>query len=281
MIFAINSATLVTDAMAGHVVVTGSHGSIYPAYLLARRHLRGAILHDAGPSRDNSGSECLRYLEGLGVAAAVIDYLSARIGDGPDMLERGIVSGVNAVAAALGCAPGQACGDAAECMTRGTVSDVDPPPYEEARWLLENGPVPVWGLDSISLVKPTDAGAVVISGSHGALIGPPRSAVTIDVAAAVFHDAGIGRDNAGISRLPALDQLGIGGVAVAASSARIGHAQSLWQTGLVSAINRKAAGWGAKTGMSVQEFARLAVKACQSAVQNATAGNPDESEGSF
>ena len=44
--------------------------------------------------------------------------------------------------------------------------------------------------------------------------------------AAVYNDADFGVDDAGISRLPALDARGIAGACVSAWSARIGDGQS-------------------------------------------------------
>ena len=44
------------------------------------------------------------------MAMAAVDAASARIGEGEDLMRRGIVSRVNALAAACGVAPGQTCG---------------------------------------------------------------------------------------------------------------------------------------------------------------------------
>ena len=84
--------------------------------------------------------------------------------------------------------------------------------------------------------------------------GRPETAIGVPALAAVYNDAGIGIDRAGISRLPALDARGIAAATVAAASARIGDARSAWVTGRLSAVNRLAAEAGAATGMSVPEF---------------------------
>ncbi len=258
MLRVLNSATLANEDVAGAVVIAGSYAGSYPAYLLAGLKARGIILHDAGFGRDRAGVAGLDDLEAWGVPGVAIDYRSARIGDGADMASRGMVSTVNPAAAALGCRIGQSCAQAAAHLEIGPPIDCMPPPYHECRTLLRDGETPVLGLDSISLVRPTDIGAVVISGSHGGLIGAPRTAVKVDVAAAVFHDAGIGCDEAGISRLPALNALGIAGAAVEGQSARIGDANSIWKYGRISAINVLSTAWGAQIGMSVQDFATLA-----------------------
>jgi hypothetical protein len=125
----------------------------------------------------------------------------------------------------------------------------------EARVLLRPGAIPVWGLDSNSLVRAADAGAIVVTGSHGGLLGGrPESAIKAAVLAAVFNDAGIGVDAAGLGRLPVLAARGIAAATVAADSARIGEARSTWETGLLSAVNAPAAAAGAAPGMTVRTF---------------------------
>jgi hypothetical protein len=112
--------------------------------------------------------------------------------------------------------------------------------------------------DSASLVAIEDIGAVVFTGSHGGLLGGrPETAIKYDVFAALYNDAGIGIDEAGLSRLPALDARGIAGVTVAAASARIGEAHSAFETGVLSRVNRSATARGAHEGMRARDFAAL------------------------
>jgi hypothetical protein len=255
---------LVTDSItklgsdaAGRVAVAASHGGIYAAYLAAKAKLRGVILNDAGIGLDQAGIAGLPYLDALDMAAAVIGHDSARIGDGGDMLARGIVSRVNRTAARLGCAPGARCAETAAAMRAGQPPSTEPPAYAEARFLLRENPggPPVWGIDSNSLARAEDAGAILVTGSHGALLGgKAETAIAVPALAAVYNDAGIGIDRAGISRLPALDARGIAAATVSAASARIGDARSAWATGRLSAVNRIAAEAGAAMGMSVPEF---------------------------
>ena len=255
---------LVTDSItklgadaAGRVAVAASHGGLYAAYLAAKLKLRGVILNDAGVGLDEAGIAGLPYLDALDMAAAVIGHNSARIGDGADMMGRGIVSRVNRAAALLGCAPGQSCAETAAAMRGGLPPATEPPAYAEARFLLResSGGPPVWGIDSNSLACAEDAGAILVTGSHGGLLGGrPEAAISVPALAAVYNDAGIGIDRAGISRLPALDARGIAAATVSAASARIGDARSAWATGRLSAVNRLAADAGAAAGMSVPEF---------------------------
>ncbi len=62
-------------------------------------------------------------------------------------------------------------------------------------------------MDSNGDVHAEDTGHIIVTGSHGGLLGgKPETAVKHPVFAAVYNDAGIGIDDAGISRLPVLDR---------------------------------------------------------------------------
>ena len=245
------------EAVAGKVLVAGSHGGIIAAYLGATAGVHALVLNDAGLGKDRAGIAGLFYLDEIGMAAAAVDCMSARIGNGADMLARGVISHANAFAALCGVVAGQSCRDAAERMRRAAAPRAAPPPYAEGRWRIAAGTPEVWALDSTGKVVPEDAGRILVIGSHGALLGGRReSALAVDAAAAVFNDAGIGADRIGISRLPALAARGIPAAAVDCMSARIGDGRSMWETGLISHMNAVAARIGVAQGMSVQHFAR-------------------------
>jgi len=245
------------DDVAGKVLVAGSHGGIIAAYLGAKAGAHALVLNDAGLGLDRAGIAGLVYLEDIGMAAAAVDCMSARIGDGADMLARGVISHANAFAALCGVKAGQACRDAAERMRAAPGPRSAPPPYSEGRWRLAEGSPEVWGMDSIGKLEPEDAGRILVIGSHGALHGGRRdSALAVDAAAAVFNDAGVGADRIGISRLPVLGERRIPAVAVDCMSARIGDCRSMWQSGRVLHMNAPAAARGAARGMGVQDFAR-------------------------
>src|SRR5258706_10747277 len=120
------------------------------------------------------------------------------------------------------------------------------------------GPPEIWALDSIGKLEPADAGRILVIGSHGALHGGrPESALSVDAAAAVFNDAGVGADRIGVSRLPVLGARGIPAVAVDCMSARIGDGRSAWETGAISHANSVASALGAARGMTVPGFTAL------------------------
>lgn len=249
--------------VAGKVLVAGSHGGIIAAYLGASAAVHALILNDAGVGKDRAGIAGLPYLERIGMAAATVSHASARIGDGADMLARGVISHANVHAARVGVLAGQSCHEAALRLREAEAPHAAPPPYAESRFLLQQGPPAIWALDSVAKTLPQDAGAILVIGSHGALLGGrPESALSVAALAAVFHDAGVGADRIGISRLPVLSARGIAAAAVECMSARIGDGRSLWESGVLSHVNSVAAAFGVCAGWSVQAFA-AAVAAAQ------------------
>ncbi len=125
----------------------------------------------------------------------------------------------------------------------------------EAAFLLVPEAPQVWALDSASLVLPEHKDAIVVTGSHGGLLGGrPETALKYDVLGALYNDAGIGKDDAGASRLPALDARGIAAATVSAESARIGDARSTYEDGTISRVNARAAALDLRPGISAREF---------------------------
>jgi hypothetical protein len=240
----------------GAVVVSGSHGGRYPGYLAAKARLRAVIFNDAGVGRDGAGIGSLAYLERYGIAAAAASHACARIGDAADMMARGVISHANAPAAAVGVASGMACRVAAERLLAAQAVEAVPEPFGETRAVLElRGALRrVVLADSAAQVEPGDAGQIIVTGSHGGLVGgDPRLALRVAGYAGVFNDAGIGIDDAGITRLSALDQRGIPAFTVSAASAAIGDARSSYRDGVISVVNETARGRGARPGLRAQD----------------------------
>ena len=253
-----DSITKLGPQFQGTVLVAGSHGGSYCGYLAALAGLRGVIFNDAGVGLDKAGIGALDYLQRLGMAAATVAHTSARIGDGPDMLARGQISHCNITAKTLGCAVGKTCQETAEIMQGGKAFEGNAPAYEETRKLLREMPVRVIACDSASLVKPDDADAIIITGSHGGrLAGRPGYGLAVQARGAVFNDAGVGIDMAGIQRLEILDQNSTPAVTVNAMTARIGDARSAWESGIISHINKQAAKYEVTVGMTVPTFVEL------------------------
>ena len=257
-IYLADSITKLGPEFRGKVLVCGSHGGRYCGYLAAFSGLRGVILNDAGLGKNNAGIGALDYLQRLGIPAATVAHTSARIGDGIDTMERGRVSYYNTVASELGCLRGQVCQELAELMLQGALFQGSLTNYEESRAVLCDQPTRVLACDSASLVKPIDAGTIVITGSHGGILaGQPHYGISAKVRGAVFNDAGIGIEEAGIQRLKVLERAGIPAAVVDYNSACIGDAQSTWESGVISNVNGQAETFGIVAGMTVPNFVEL------------------------
>ncbi len=246
------SVTKLPDDVAGAVLVTGSHGGFYAAWLAAESGARAVIFHDAGVGRDRAGIAALDLFGAQGVPTAAVSHDTARVGDADDMMARGRISHANTQAQALGVRPDMTCAEAAERLRRAPLCRTRLTALAEARIVQwpDGARRHLVLIDSASLAEPlADRGAVVVTGSHGGLVGGrAEMALRTEAFAACFHDAGIGIDNAGTGRLPALQARGIAAIAVAAGTARIGDARSVFEDGIVSAVNAAAAALGARTG---------------------------------
>ena len=211
--------------------------------------------------RDRAGIGGLDYLQEFGIAAATVGHDTARIGDGADMMASGVITHANAARRLARGRPrpvlprrrGRAAAGASRRIARRREA------LEAAFLLIAEAPQ-VWALNSASLVLPEHKDAIVVTGSHGGLLGGrPETALKYDVLGALYNDAGIGKDEAGISRLPALDARGIAAATVSAASARIGDARSTYEDGIISRVNSaRAAALGLREGISARELRRRA-----------------------
>jgi len=251
----LDSITDVSELVRERIVVSGSHGGHYPAALASHAGVGAVLFNDAGIGLEDAGVAGVLSLSKVGMAAAAVDCMSCRIGSAQDAVDRGRISVANAVAAELGIRAGMTVDDAVNCLGKGPLPHGILPDHVEARQsvaLGKAGPV-IWLLDSASLVRPEDEGQIVITGSHGGLIGgDPARALKAAARIAVFNDAGVGLDDVGISRLPALDQKSIAAVTVSCMSARIGDAVSALETGVISHANDTAVKLGAAVNLSLK-----------------------------
>lgn len=110
-------------------------------------------------------------------------------------------------------------------------------------------------MDSITQVDADDAGAIVVSGSHGGT-SSGEFALAVPLAAAFFNDAGVGKDRAGIAALEMLQERGVAAGAVAHDSARIGDATDAWANGVISHVNDAARALGLVPGARLGEALR-------------------------
>jgi len=253
----LDSITDATDATIGKVVVSGSHGGMYPAAVASLAGARAVLFSDAGIGLEQAGIAGVLELADVGMAAAAVDCNTCHIGSASDTLERGVISAVNSVAVSLGLVVGMSIKSAVELLAKAEGPRALLDPHAESRQTAVVGGrgVSIELLDSASLVGPKDAGKIVITGSHGGLIGgDPARAIKAPVRIAVFNDAGFGADHIGSTRLPALDAQGIAAVTVSCQTARIGDAASALETGVISAVNQAAQTQGACIGMPLVDW---------------------------
>jgi hypothetical protein len=254
-VVAVPTVTKLGPEPAGAVLVGGSHAAIFTTYLTLKAGARAAIQHDAAFGLGQAGIAGLAWAEQFGFAMAAVAARSARIGDGADMLERGTISAVNTYAARCKVEPGMSCREAADLLRAAEGPHSLPEAMLETRF---EAPLPGTGkvvvmVDSIALARASDAGGIVVSGSHG---GTPSDgyAAKVGMRLVLFNDAGFGADYSGIASLPLLESRGIAAATVSAFTARIGNGRSTYADGIVSAANARALALGAVIGVPAKDF---------------------------
>jgi hypothetical protein len=255
-----DTVTKLDRRYAGRVVVAGSHGGEFAAFCAARAQVKAAIFNDAGVGKDAEGIHALSYFDALGVPAASTSHLHSRIGDGRDNFEHGVISYVNETARRLGCRVSQSAQACAERMLAAPVFGYEVPAKAESRTVIPgpDGCADVVVIDSLALLLPEDARSIMVAGSHGSVLPmDDRLLLNGDALAALFCDAGFGKEGTGVSRIRKLDAHEKPGAAVSVTSARIGNGMSVLEDGILSFVNETAAGHGARVGMKAQEYVRL------------------------
>jgi uncharacterized protein YunC (DUF1805 family) len=107
-------------------------------------------------------------------------------------------------------------------------------------------------LDSAANITADMRNAIVVTGSHGGL-SAAKFALPFAPRLVVFNDAGGGLDDAGWCGLAWLKANGIAACTVAHTSARIGEAQSTFDTGVISRVNALASALGVRVGQTCRE----------------------------
>jgi hypothetical protein len=241
------------------VVISGSHGGWAAGVFALKRRLRGAIFNDAGGGKDGAGMAALSLLERYGIYGATVSAFGAKIGMALETAQ-GLISALNLPAGRLGVRERMAASEAAEMMRRapggnipGYQIDED---YREESHIIHVSPkgTRIITMDSNSMVTRENQKDIILTGSHGGLVGN-RPATKVPVVAAFYNDAGVGKDQAGISRLPRLQEAGIIGATVDAATARIGVGLETYECGIISYVNPLAREAGIVPGMKAKEAA--------------------------
>lgn len=246
-----DTITILEAADEGAVVVSGSHGGISSGRFSLMVPLAGVFFNDAGIGKDNAGISSLTENDAVGLPTVTVSHTSAEIGNGPDTWGNGIVSRANAAASAVGVREEMSVSKAASIMALASKTTQPPNGVEAPTMWRDTEEIDgrqIVLMESISMLKADDAGKLVVSGSHGGAVSAefvrrhhPRLAV--------FSDAGMGRNNAGIASLAELDATGIAVVAVSHLSARIGEPNDVLRSGVISAVNTPARALGIAVGV--------------------------------
>ena len=260
-IIVVPTVTKLAPDRSGAVVVGGSHAAVFPVYLVVQSGARAAVLHDAGIGKDEAGVSGLAWAETFGMAVAAVAAASARIGDGEDMVTRGVISRANALARHCGVEVGMNAGEAADRLRLAPLPSHRMKQGDHVRSIYDfpAGKRRIVCLDSISLATWQDRGQVIACGSHGGL---PTLNYTAEVrpALAIFNDAFAAAENSGTAALKPLAAEGIAAAAVSSSSARIGTGRSTLLEGILSACNSEAVALGAQVGTPALELAKKAAR---------------------
>ena len=264
-----NQEIILTDSItgvvhprdSGKVVICGSHGGYSAAVLALKGAIKGAIFNDAGGGKAGAGVAGLELLNQYGVPAAAVDAYSARIGVASET-KKGIVSHANGLALDCGVRIGSLAEVAAQVMAR---ADIPAMESFHGNMDLEANATVVFThptgrcivvMDSNSMVSHNNERDIIMTGSHGGLVGS-QPAVKYPVAAAFYNDAGVGKENAGISRLFWLEENNIYGATVDASTARIGIGLDTYDSGVVSHVNTLTENIGILPGISAKKPHKL------------------------
>jgi hypothetical protein len=98
----VDSITEINAGDGGLFAVSGSNGGVNCAGYALRAPLAGVAYNDAGVGKNGAGIAALAILDGVGMPAVTVSHGSAVIGEAADTLASGVISHVNAAAAAAG-----------------------------------------------------------------------------------------------------------------------------------------------------------------------------------
>lgn len=104
------------DEHARDVLAWGAHMGAIAAPILQTRRFKGCIGNDCGKARNDTGIASLPMLNEMGILAASVASMSARIGDGQSTWQDGRISAMNDLAAAAGITLDMPAAEAARLM---------------------------------------------------------------------------------------------------------------------------------------------------------------------
>jgi uncharacterized protein YunC (DUF1805 family) len=253
------------------ILVCGSHcgGNRELAAHVKKCRVKAVFLNNAGVGKNQAGIRGLTHYEAETVWACAVDNHSAEIGIACDTYESGIISHMTLQADAVGIQVGDSVKDAlARIIGHGLPSQqaagasaLDRQEKSSKESLKKQTRVQMDGIcvtvaDSITFLNGSNAGDIVVCGSHGGL-SAGNYAKKYGVKAVFFNDAGIGKNNAGVKSLAFLNEAGIFACTVDCMSAEIFNGQDVLDNGIISVCNQLAKNRNIQAERTVKEAVQL------------------------
>ena len=274
-IMAMDSAGYVDERNdVSDVLICGSHGAPCATQLVMWTRPRGLFIHDAGIGRGDGGVNGLKLLDAYLIPSAAVDGLSARISDGQDMYQNGIISRINQAAHRMGLREGMAVKAAAQQLLDNNPVQVQPARRQIKVHSDELGDV--FALDTVKYADHRIAGGVLCMGSHAArAMADYVDDLGFNLAGVITNDVGRAKDDSGIEGLALLAPYQVPAAAVYCSTARVGDARSTYLTGRISCLNETAAAMGINQNDPATLAARLMLEHAVSLKSTEKKGNID------
>lgn len=259
-ILAMDSAGYVDERNdVSDVLICGSHGAPCATQLVMWARPRGLFIHDAGIGLGEGGVNGLKLLDAYLIPCAAVAAMSARISDGRDMYQNGIVSRANQAAQRMGVKSGMPVNTAAHILL-----DNNPVQLKPSRRQIKvdsNEYGNVFALDTVKYADQRIAGGVLCMGSHAArAMADYIDDLGFRLAGVITNDVGGAKDDSGIEGLGLLDPYQVPAATVYCASARVGDARSTYLTGRISHLNSTAAAIGIEQEQTAKLAAHLMLK---------------------
>ena len=229
--------------------------------------VQAVFLNNAGIGKNQAGISGLAHYQAENILACAVDHNSAEIGVARDTWESGIISHTNTLAEEAGIHPDDSVQEAvakiihlpsftqknnhAESLINDEKQNSNKPDLKKQIQTQIDG-VSITVTDSITFLNESNAGDIVVCGSHGG-VSAGHYAQKHRLKAVFFNDAGIGKNKAGIKSLDSRSDAGITACTVDCMSAEIFNGQDVLENGIISVCNQLAKSRNIKEKMSVKE----------------------------
>lgn len=251
------------------ILVCGSHcgGNGDLAKHVHNCNVKAVFLNNAGIGKNQAGIRELINYNNENVLACAVDNHSAEIGNAYDTYENGIITHLNNLADLIGIQAGDTVKNAIykinhqllpinqNTQTNDNKNNFGKSNLKKQLQTEVDG-ITITVTDSITFLNENNVGDIVVCGSHGG-VSAGKYAKKHRVKAVFFNDAGIGKNNAGIKSLEALNDGEITACTVDCMSAEIFNGLDTLENGIVTVCNKFAENKGISKNMSVKECIKL------------------------